>query len=111
MSLVGLAWVLFGSILEPTWVIGLKKYSETHSKFWLLFVIFFIYASPATIAFAMGDGMSIAVAYSMWTGLGAVFSVITGYILFKEKLDRLKILFVTLVIIGVAGLEISTVIT
>ncbi len=93
------------------WVIGLKKYSEKHSKFWFLFTAFFVYASPMCIAFAMGDGMSVGVAYSIWTGLGAVFSVITGYILFKEKLERIKIIMVLMIIIGVVGLEASTVIS
>jgi quaternary ammonium compound-resistance protein SugE len=110
MSLIGLAWVVFGGFLEPMWVIGLKKYSEKHSFFWILFTVFFMYLSPMTIAFAMGDGMPLGIAYSIWTGLGAVFSVIVGYFLFKDNLDRLKILFIIMIIAGVAGLEVSTVI-
>jgi len=54
--------------------------------------------------------MSLGMSYSIWTGLGAVFSVIVGYILFKDKLDRLKVLFIAMVIAGVVGLEMSTVI-
>jgi multidrug transporter EmrE-like cation transporter len=110
MGMIGLAWVVFGGFLEPMWVIGLKKYSETHSIYWFLFTAFFVYASPMCIAFAMGDGMSVGIAYSIWTGLGSVFAVITGYILFKERLDRIKIGLVLMIIIGVVGLEVSTVI-
>ncbi|MBP5685771.1 MAG: QacE family quaternary ammonium compound efflux SMR transporter [Candidatus Methanomethylophilaceae archaeon] len=110
MSLIGLAWVILGGFLEPVWVIGLKKYSEKHSLFWIVFTVVFMYLSPMTIAFAMQDGMSLGMSYSIWTGLGAVFSVIVGYILFKDKLDRLKVLFIAMVIAGVVGLEMSTVI-
>ena len=109
MSLIGLAWVIFGGFLEPVWVIGLKKYSENHSLFWIVFTVVFMYLSPMTIAFAMQDGMSLGIAYSVWTGLGAVFSVIVGYVLFKDRLDRLKILFIAMIIAGVVGLEVSTV--
>ena len=105
--MIGLAWVLFGGFLEPLWVIGLKKYSERKSKLILLVTVILMYASPMCIAFAMQDGMSVGVAYSIWTGLGAVFSVAAGCLLFKERMDRLRILFVMMIIAGVVGLELS----
>jgi len=109
MSLVGLAWVIFGGFLEPMWVIGLKKYGEKKSLFWLIFIIVFIYLSPMCIGFAMADGMSVGVAYSIWTGLGSVFAMIVGRILFKEKVERIKVLLVMVIIIGITGLELSAV--
>ena len=110
MGLIGLAWVVLGGFLEPVWVIGLKMYGERHSKRWLLFTIVFMYLSPMCLAFAMGDGMSVGIAYSIWTGLGSIFAMITGYILFKERVERIKIGLVAMIIIGVVGLELSTVI-
>lgn len=110
MSMIGLAWVIVGGFLEPVWVLGLKKYSDTHSIYWFLFTILFMYLSPMCIGFAMGDGMSVGIAYSIWTGIGAVCAVIVGYILFKERLERIKVLLVMVIIIGVVGLEISSVI-
>ena len=110
MSMIGLAWVIVGGFLEPVWVIGLKKYSEKKSFFWLLFTILFMYLSPMCIGFAMGEGMSVGIAYSIWTGLGAVFAMLSGMILFKEKLERIKVVLVMMIIIGVVGLELSSVI-
>ena len=110
MSLVGLAWVIVGGFLEPMWVIGLKKYGEKHTVFWLLFTILFMYLSPMCLGFAMGEGMSVGIAYSIWTGLGAVFVMIAGFVLFKEKVERIKVLLVFVIIIGVVGLEMSSVI-
>ncbi len=110
MGLIGLAWVVFGGLLEPVWVIGIKKYGENKSLFWLAVGIIFIYVSPMCIAFGMADGLSVGIAYSLWTGMGAVFTTILGVLLFKEKLDRIKILLVSMIIIGVVGLELSSVI-
>ena len=110
MGMIGLAWVIFGGFLEPLWVIGLKKYSEKKSKLVLLITIILMYISPMCIAFGMQDGMSVGVAYSIWTGLGAVFSVAAGFFLFKEKMGRLKIIFIMMIIIGVVGLELSAVV-
>jgi multidrug transporter EmrE-like cation transporter len=103
-----LLWVIFGGFLEPLWVIGLKKWNETKSILWGIFAIAFIFLSPACLAFAMDQGMNVGVAYSLWTGLGAVFTLVSGVILFKEKLDRMKILFVFVIVAGVAGLEMCT---
>ena len=108
--MIGLAWVVFGGFLEPVWVIAMKKYAETKKLFWLIVMVLFIYSSPMCIACGMADGMSVGIAYSIWTGLGAVFAMIFGTILFKDKLDRMKVFFVTLIIIGIVGLELSTVI-
>lgn len=102
-----LLWVIFGGFLEPVWVIGLKKYNDTHSLLWGAVAVAFMFISPCCIAFAM-DEMSVGVAYSVWTGIGAVMTLIAGVILYKDKLDRAKVFFVFLIIAGVIGLELSS---
>ncbi|MFQ3546131.1 multidrug efflux SMR transporter [Halobacillus rhizosphaerae] len=49
--------------------------------------------------------LSIGTSYSIWTGIGAVGTVFLGIFIFKEKASRKKIFYVTLIIIGVAGLK------
>jgi quaternary ammonium compound-resistance protein SugE len=60
------------------------------------------------LSFAMEGGMAMGVAYSIWTGIGAVFTMIAGVVLYKDKVNRLKILFVMLILFGVVGLQLST---
>ena len=103
---IAIIWVIIGGFLEPVWVIGLKKYNDTKSLLWGAVALAFMFISPICLAFAMEEGMNVGVSYSLWTGLGAVFTLISGLILYKEKLDRLKILFVFVIIAGVVGLEI-----
>ena len=93
-----------GGFLEPLWVIGLKKYNDTHNLAWGAFAVVLMIVSPGCLTFAM-QGMSVGVAYAIWTGIGAVMTVISGVVL---RLDRLKILFIFMVIVGVAGLELSS---
>lgn len=100
-------WVIFGGFLEPVWVIGLKKYNDTRNKLWAVVAIVFMFLSPCCLAFAM-ETMSVGVAYSIWTGIGAVMTLATGVVMYHDKLDRLKILFVFLIIAGVIGLEMSS---
>ena len=54
------------------------------------------------------DSISVGVAYSIWTGIGAVMTVIAGVVLYKDRIDRMKVLFIFLIIVGVVGLEMSS---
>ena len=103
-----LAWIIIGGFMEPLWVILLKKMNETHSILWAIAAAIVIIASPMCLSFAMQGGMAMGVAYSIWTGIGAVFTMIAGVLLYKDKVNRLKILFVMLILFGVVGLQLST---
>jgi quaternary ammonium compound-resistance protein SugE len=46
-------------------------------------------------------------AYAIWTGIGSAGSVILGMIFFKESKDRLRIVLLSFIIIGVIGLKIT----
>jgi len=49
----------------------------------------------------------VGVSYAIWTGIGAVFTLLAGMLLYKERIDRLKVMFVFMIIVGVVGLELS----
>lgn len=100
-------WVIVGGFLEPVWVVALKRYNDTHSLLWGAIAVIFMFLSPCCLAFAM-ESMSVGVAYSVWTGIGAVMTVLSGVVLYKDRLDRLKVLFIFLIIAGVIGLELSS---
>lgn len=93
--------------MEPLWVILLKKMNDTHSIMWAIAAAIVIIASPMCLSFAMNQGMAMGVAYSIWTGIGAVFTMLAGVILYKDRVSRLKILFVMLILFGVVGLQMS----
>jgi quaternary ammonium compound-resistance protein SugE len=44
----------------------------------------------------------------MWTGMGAVFTMVVGYLLYHEKVDRIKVGLVFMILVGVVGLHLST---
>lgn len=104
---IALLWVIVGGLLEPVWVVGLKKYNDTRNLAWGAFAVVFMIAIPCCLAFAM-DSISVGVAYSIWTGIGAVMTVIAGVVLYKDRIDRMKVLFIFLIIVGVVGLEMSS---
>ncbi|CAG9621721.1 DMT family transporter [Sutcliffiella rhizosphaerae] len=61
----------------------------------------FYFLSLALTVIPMGT------AYAIWTGIGSAGSVLLGMILFKEPKDRMRIVFLSFIIIGVIGLKMT----
>ena len=47
-------------------------------------------------------------AYAVWTGIGAIGGVIVGIIMFGEAATLLRLTFAALIVIGIAGLKLSS---
>ncbi len=52
--------------------------------------------------------LPISIAYPVWTGIGAVGSVLVGIFLFHEDLNWITLLFVGLLIVGIIGIKITS---
>jgi quaternary ammonium compound-resistance protein SugE len=51
--------------------------------------------------------LPLGTAYAIWTGVGAVGTVIAGIILFGESMALVRLLSVALIITGLVGLKVS----
>lgn len=51
--------------------------------------------------------LPLGVAYAVWTGLGTIFNVAFGIIVFKESKSTKKLVFIGMVLMGVIGLRIA----
>ena len=101
------AYLILAGILEIFWATCLKLSNGfTVLKFSILTIIgmvfSFIFLAQATKILPLGTS------YAIWTGIGALGSVIIGIILFKEVFTLPKVLFVTLLLIGIIGLKITS---
>jgi quaternary ammonium compound-resistance protein SugE len=47
----------------------------------------------------------IGTAYAVWTGIGAVGSVLVGILVFKEPATLLRMFFITTLILSIVGLK------
>ena len=100
------AWsmLLLAGFFEVAWAYYLKS-SQGLSQ--LIPTVLFV----VTLSISMGLlGFSVrtiplGVAYPVWTGVGAVGSVLVGSMLFSEPLGALKLLFLALIVVGIVGLK------
>lgn len=99
--------LLAAGLLEVAWALGLK-YSDGLTRFWP--------TAATLVAIALSFGlMAIALrslpfgtAYAVWTGIGAVGSILVGMVLYSESTDPVRIVCLTLIIAGMVGLKLNS---
>ena len=109
MEIINMAWVMLGiaGIFEVVWATCMK-YSEGFTKLsWSLLTfagmaVSFLLLARATKTLPLGT------AYAVWTGIGALGSVIVGILLFKEPVTAGRLIFAALLLIGIIGLKITS---
>ncbi|MBP7211632.1 multidrug efflux SMR transporter [bacterium] len=103
-----MAWInlLIAGFWEILWAISLK-YSNGFEKLAPTIVtIVGMVASYYFLAIATKK-LPIGTAYSIWTGIGAVGTIILGILLFHEDVNFWRILFLIMIIAGIVGLKIT----
>src|SRR6187401_2991144 len=104
-----MAWfiLIIAGIFEIAWTVGLK-YSEGLTRFWpSVFTLVCLAISMGMLAYAVRS-LPVGTAYAVWTGIGAVGTVILGMILFDEPKDLARIFFIGLILMGIVGLKFFT---
>jgi small multidrug resistance pump len=70
----------------------------------LMFLCYGLSLGALTLAL---KGIDVSMAYAVWSGLGTALIAAVGVLWLKEPLDTLKVVSLTLIIIGVIGLNLS----
>jgi quaternary ammonium compound-resistance protein SugE len=105
--MVATAWVILiiAGLMETGWAVGLK-YTEGWTK---------VLPSAATLLLMAGsfyllskslEELPIGTAYTVWTGIGAMGTVIIGILVLGESRDVLRMLCILLIVAGIIGLKV-----
>jgi quaternary ammonium compound-resistance protein SugE len=103
------AWLalLGAGLLEVGWALGLK-YSDGLTRFWpTAATVIAILLSFGLMAWALRS-LPFGTAYAVWTGIGAVGSIIVGMLLYSEPTDPVRIICLTLIVAGMVGLKLNS---
>ena len=103
-----MAWVILvlAGLLEIGWAVGLKN-TAGFTRFW---------SSAATLACMAGSvyllalalrELPVGTAYAVWTGIGAIGTVILGIVVLGEPRDASRLVCVGLIAAGIIGLKVT----
>lgn len=77
--------------------------AEEQWKWYLTFLVFLIVSMVLLVKAT--QRLPIGTAYAVWTGIGAVGTVLLGIFVFKEPADFWRIFFISTLIISIVGLK------
>jgi len=103
------AWIFLfvAGLLEVVWAIGLK-YSQGFTRTLpSVITVAGMILSFYCLAQAL-KWLPIGTAYAVWTGIGAVGTIIFGIIFLGEPKDWLRIVFLLMIVIGIIGLKATS---
>ncbi|WP_422928214.1 quaternary ammonium compound efflux SMR transporter SugE [Singulisphaera sp. PoT] len=102
-----MAWVVLviAGLFEIGWAVCLK-YTKGFTQLWptVGFGVFMV-ASVYLLGVAVKT-LPLGTAYTVWTGVGAVGTVIVGMVLLGEPTDIRRLVCLGLIIVGIVGLKL-----
>ncbi|WP_188865664.1 quaternary ammonium compound efflux SMR transporter SugE [Pseudomonas asuensis] len=103
-----MSWILLflAGLFEIGWAIGLK-YTEGFTRpLPTLLTAAAMLASISLLGMAVKQ-LPLGTAYAIWTGIGAIGTVIAGIMLFGESVSPIRLFSVLLILCGLIGLKLS----
>ena len=97
--------LVVAGLFEIGWAVGLK-YTEGFTRLWpTVGTVSAMAISVGLLGVAMKE-LPIGTAYAVWTGIGAVGTVILGIVLFGDSAATGRLVCVALIFSGIVGLKI-----
>jgi quaternary ammonium compound-resistance protein SugE len=98
-------FLFVAGLFEVCWAVGLK-YSLGFTKLVpSVITTLGMIASIYFLALAL-KSLPLGTAYAIWTGIGTVGTTIFGMVFNKEPIDTAQLVFLGLIITGIAGLKL-----
>ena len=101
-------WIVLvvAGLFEVGWAIGLK-YTEGFTRLWpSVGTVAAMVVSVVLLGWAMRS-LPVGTAYAVWTGIGAVGTVLLGILLFQEPATVARLLCVAMILGGIVGLKLT----
>ena len=101
-------WLLLfiAGLFEIAWALGLK-YTDGFTRFWpTVGTVLALILSVGLLGLA-AKSLPIGTAYAVWTGIGAVGTVLLGILLLGDPATPLRLACVGLIITGIIGLKMA----
>lgn len=100
--------LIIAGLFEIGWPLGLKMSQQAgNSKFlWIMVAILSMTISGLLLWFSQ-KSIPMGTAYAVWTGIGAIGTLIIGIFFFGDSASILRLLSALLIVIGIIGLKFA----
>ena len=104
-----MAWIMLiiAGLFEIGWPLRFKL-ASMHSKYFIWFIGLSILSMGLSgyFLYLAQKSIPIGTAYVIWTGIGAIGTVLLGILFFHDSANIFRLLFLSLILIGIVGLKL-----
>lgn len=100
-------YLIIAGLFEVVWATTMKLSHGFTKISFTIYTIIGLALSMFFLSIAI-KRMPMSLAYPIWTGIGAVGSIIAGVIIFGDKLSPLTWVFVALLLVSIIGIKITS---
>lgn len=103
-----MAWLylILGGLFEIGWPLGFKLAATSQNKVLFIGVSIVSMALSGLFLFMAQRTIPIGTAYAVWTGIGAVGTLLIGIFFFNDPAGFMRLLSALLIVAGIVGLKI-----
>ncbi|MGO4736088.1 multidrug efflux SMR transporter [Bosea sp. 2KB_26] len=100
------AWIalVVSGIVDVAWALSMKKADGFRDLPWALVSVALLVVFVVLLIKAL-DVLPLGTAYAVWTGIGALGSVLVGILVFGEPATIARLFWIALVLAGIVGLK------
>ena len=95
---LGIIFEVFGTIC--------MKYAEGFTKLIPSVLVFVFYGISLAALVMVLEKMQVSIAYAIWASAGTALIAIIGIVFFHENISVAKVVSISLIILGILGLEL-----
>ncbi len=101
-------WLMLAGVMEWGWPVGLKLLQSVNGLKWWAAAVLVLASIAGSAAFMWMAQRTIPMGtvYAVWTGIGAFGAFVLGIMFFGESAHPIRVFFVSLIVLGVAGLKL-----
>jgi len=100
-------YLLLAGFSEILWSTTMKLSQGFTKVGWASLTVIGLVASMLFLLQAV-KYLPFSLAYPIWTGIGAVGSILIGLIIFKDKVPPLTWLFIACLVVGIIGIKVTS---
>lgn len=103
-----MAWIelMIAGVFEVVWATAMKLSNGLTKMNYTVATVVGMIISFLLLARAT-KSLPLSLAYPIWTGVGAVGSIVVGVLFFGDKIPLATWFFVTLLLIGIIGIKLT----
>ena len=102
-----MSWLVLvvAGLFEIGWAVGLKA---AQGRIWVLAATVTAMVVSVALLYVAMRNLPLGTSYAVWTGIGAVGTVLVGIVMFGESADAVRLLCIGLILAGILGLKFVT---